>query len=125
MQVNDWITLGAAFIVAVGWFVTGYLNQRKDVSLKRLEYRLKALEASVPIFMAFQKKEDPFSSPDFVKQFEDAHAKILLYGLDDEIRLMNKFVKELMEKSPSFVETYSAFANLVRSRIRRELEIKM
>ncbi|MEQ1777052.1 MAG: hypothetical protein ABL863_00745 [Nitrosomonas sp.] len=44
MEVKDWITLAAAVILAIGWFVTGYLNRVKDVAQKRLEYRLKTLE---------------------------------------------------------------------------------
>jgi len=56
MEVKDWITLAAAFIVAIGWFVTGYLNRVKDVAQKRLEYRLKALETFLPVCVGARLK---------------------------------------------------------------------
>jgi hypothetical protein len=44
---DNWVTIAgfttAGSLVAIGWFVTGHLNRAKEVVLKRLEYRLKAL----------------------------------------------------------------------------------
>ena len=36
METKDWIAIAAALIVAIGWFVTGWLNRVKDVQQKRL-----------------------------------------------------------------------------------------
>lgn len=57
MEVKDimLIILFPALIVAIGWFVTGYLNRIKDVAQKRLDYRLKALESFLPVWFDIQK----------------------------------------------------------------------
>jgi hypothetical protein len=124
MEIKDWITLLSAFIVAMGWFVTGYLSRVKDVAQKRLDYRLEALEAFLPIGMALQKKGDPFKSPEFCKQFEDAQVKFQLYGFEDEAELMSSFTKSLLSKNQKEAENdYGKLASLVRMRIRKELKI--
>ena len=56
MEVKDWITLAAAVILAIGWIVTGYLNKVKEVAQKRVEYRLKTLEALWPAWLSKQKR---------------------------------------------------------------------
>jgi hypothetical protein len=124
MEIKEWITLLAAFIVAMGWFVTGHLNRVKDVAQKRLQYRLETLEAFLPIGMSLQKKEDPFNSPEFCKQFEDAQVKFQLYGFEDEAKLMSSFTKSLLSKNQNEAEGYyRELASLVRARIRNELKI--
>lgn len=124
MEVKDWITIASAFIVAIGWFVTGYLNRVKDVAQKRLEYRLKALEAFLPVWFTIQKKSTPFTEPEFLTQLEDARSKFQLYGFKDEIDLMEQFISAIENQNIQAANT--ALGNLiplVRSRIRKELKI--
>ncbi|MGQ2964868.1 hypothetical protein [Methylophilus sp.] len=124
MEVKDWITIVSALIVAIGWFVTGYLNRVKDVAQKRLEYRLKALEAFLLVWFAIQKNSAPFTQPEFLSQLEDARSKFQLYGFKDEIAVMERLVAAMEKQN---VDAANAMLNtlvpLVRERIRKELKI--
>ena len=95
MEKKDWISIVSAAIVAIGLFVTGYLNRRKDVAQKRLEYRLKALEAFLPVWFAIQKSRGGPFSPEFIALLEEARSRIQLYGLADEIALMESFIRAI------------------------------
>ena len=122
MRIEHWISLGAAAIVAIGWFVTGYLNRRKDVAQKRMEYRLKALESFLPVWFAIQKNSAPFSHPSFLLLLEDARAKIQLYGQNNEIALMEAFIAGLEKHDLGAAnQALSELLSVVRTGIRREL----
>lgn len=124
MEVKDWITIASAFIVAIGWFITGYLNRVKDVAQKRLEYRLKALEAFLPVWFALQENNDALSQPKVMAQLMDARKKFQLYGFKDEIELMEQLILALFNKNFSEVNTaLGKLVKLVPSRIRKELKI--
>ncbi|MFD0912065.1 hypothetical protein [Methylophilus luteus] len=124
MEVKDWITIVSALIVAIGWFVTGYLNRVKDVAQKRLEYRLKALEAFLVVWFAIQKNSAPFTQPEFLTQLEDARSKFQLYGFKDEIEWMEKLVSAMEKQNvPAANEMLRTLVPLVRVRIRNELKI--
>lgn len=124
MEVKDWITIASAFIVAIGWFITGYLNRVKDVAQKRLEYRLKALEAFLPVWFALQENNDALSQPEVMAQLMDARKKFQLYGFKDEIELMEQLILALFNKNFSEVNTaLGKLVKLVPSRIRKELKI--
>ena len=75
MKTENWITIASALIVALGWFVTGYLTRKKDVAQRRLEYRMKALEAFLPVWFTIQRNSAPFSQPGFLALVEDARSK--------------------------------------------------
>ena len=66
MAMGNWISLGAAGIVALGWFVTGWLNRRKDVAQKRLEHRLEALKSFLPVWFLIQQNGASFQQPEFL-----------------------------------------------------------
>jgi hypothetical protein len=124
MEIKDWITLLSAFIVALGWFITGFINRIQSVAQKRLEYRLGALETFLPIGMALQKKVDPFKSSEFCELFELAQVRFQLFGYADEAKLMSDFVQNLHAKDRTAAsKAYVELANLVRIRIRSELKI--
>lgn len=124
MEVNDWITIVSALIVAIGWFVTGYLNRVKDVAQKRLEYRLKALEAFLVVWFAIQKNSAPFTQPEFLSQLEDARSKFQLYGFKDEIAVMERLVAAMEKQNVDAANaTLNTLVPLVRERIRKELKI--
>ncbi|KFF61864.1 MULTISPECIES: hypothetical protein [Pectobacterium] len=124
MEIRDWITITSALIIAVGWFVTGYLNRIKDVAQKRLEYRLKALESFLPVYFSIEKNGAPFTQPDFLTQLENSRSNFQLYGLKDEIELMQYFISAIEEKNlPEANIALNKLVPLVRSRIRKELSI--
>lgn len=122
MEAKEWIMIASAFIVATGWFVTGYLNRRKDVAQKRLEYRLETLEAFLPVWFSIQKNSAPFTDPSFIVKLENVRSKFQLYGLNDEIEQMEKFIKSIEQKNLSNANiALEKLIPLVRLRIRKEL----
>ncbi len=124
MEINHWISIASASIVATGWFVTGYLNRSKDVAQKRLDYRLTALEAFLPVWFTIQKHSAPFADPRFLDRLEDARSKFQLYGLQDEIGTMEQFVSAIEQGDlPGANAVLGKLVPLVRSRIRKELKI--
>jgi hypothetical protein len=124
MEIKDWITIASAFIVAIGWYITGYLNRVKDVAQKRLEYRLKTLEAFLPVWFAILKDGAALSQPEVFAQLEDARSKFHLYGFKDEIELMEQLFSALYNKNlVEFNTILGKLVSLVRSRIREELKI--
>ena len=124
MEIRDWITITSALIIAVGWFVTGYLNRIKDVAQKRLEYRLKALESFLPVYFSIEKNGAPFTQPDFLTQLENSRSNFQLYGFKDEIELMQYFISAIEEKNlPEANIALNKLVPLVRGRIRKELSI--
>ena len=124
MTTENWILLVSASIVAIGWFVTGYLNRAKDVAQRRLELRLKALESFLPVWFAIQRNEAPFADPGFLPQLEDARTKFQLYGLADEIELMEGFIRAVENQNVQNAnKALRDLVPLVRARIRKELAI--
>lgn len=125
MELEDWITLVSALIIAIGWFVTGYLGRKNDVALKRLEFRLKALESFLPVWFAIEKNSAPFSDPEFLPLLEETRSKIQLYGHDDEIASVEKFIHEIESQNLAGANAaLNQVISLIRRRIREELAIK-
>lgn len=125
MEINHWISISSALIVAAGWFVTGALNRSKDVAQKRLDYRLATLEAFLPVWFTIQKCGEPFASdPNFLEKLENTRSKFQLYGLQDEIDTMEQFILAIEKQNLSGANTaLEKLVPLVRSRIRKELKL--
>ena len=124
MKTENWITIASALIVALGWFVTGYLSRKKDVAQRRLEYRLKALEAFLPVWFAIEKNSAPFSQPGFLALLEDSRSKFQLYGYKDEIERMEQFVHSVESRDLAGANVaLKELVHLTRERIREELDI--
>lgn len=127
MTTDNWISLGSALLagslVAIGWFINGLLQRRRDVTQRRLEFRLSALKSFLPVWFAIQKSGGtPFTQPGFLQQLEDARSKFQLYGLEDEIQHMESFIDAV--QSSNLVAANNALNQLlplVRRRIRSEL----
>ena len=124
MEPKDWIGIAAAFIVAIGWFVTGWLNRVKDVQQKRLEYRLRALKSFLAVWYIINGNSAPFSDPNFLPKLETCRTNFHLYGLPDEIERFERFIKAIEDRDlPSANQLLNALLPLVRDRIRSELQI--
>ncbi|WP_350239005.1 hypothetical protein U1R68_08885 [Pectobacterium colocasium] len=125
MEIRDWITITSALIIAIGWFVTGYLNRVKDVAQKRLDYRLKMLESFLPVYFYIERDGAPFMQPDFITKLENSRSNFQLYGLKDEIELIEKFIAAINEKDLEEAnKSLNKLVPFVRYRIRKELGIK-
>jgi hypothetical protein len=122
---DNWVTIAgfttAGSLVAIGWFVTGHLNRAKEVVLKRLEYRLKALHDCLPILFATGA---PFSQPGFAQQLADVRSKFQLYGFADEIDGMERFIAACEQRDlQGSNNALNDLKPLVRKSIRRELNL--
>lgn len=113
MEVSNWISILAALIVATGWFVTGYLNRRKDVAQKRLEYRLKMLDSFWEIAHILHK--DQTIDNELASKLEKLQISFNVYGNAKEIELMNTFIKT------GHREDFSKLAGVIRDSLRLEL----
>ena len=122
---TNWISIISAFIVALGWFVNGDLNRRKDVALKRLEHRLEALKSFLPVWFSIQEGGAPFLQPDFLQHLKTARTNFQLYGCEDEIQSMENFITAC-ERQDLQAANAAIFqlVPMVRARIRKELGIK-
>jgi len=124
MTTDNWIMLFSALIVAVGWFVTGYLNRLQDISQKRMEYRLKALKSFLRVWFAIQRNPAPFNQPDFLPKLERARSNFQLYGYPDEIRAMEEFIGAIEQQNLEGANAALArLVPLVRERIREQLRL--
>lgn len=129
LEPKDWIALwaalGGASIVAVGWFVTGWLNRRKDVAQKRMELRLQALESFLPVWFTIQSNSAPFTDPGFLALLERSRSQFQLYGSNDEVDIFEKFIKAIETRDLAGANAALArLVPLVRNRIRQELELE-
>jgi hypothetical protein len=125
VNTDNWVTIAgfttAGSLVAIGWFVTGYLNRSKDVALKRMEYRLAALQSCLPILFATGA---PFAQPGFAEQLADVRSKLQLYGFNDEIDGMERFISAVERCDLQGANNaLNDLKPLVRTHIRRELNL--
>lgn len=127
MTTDNWISIVSALLagglVAIGWYVNGIIQRRKDVAQRRLEFRLGALESFLPVWFAIQKSGGaPFNQSDFLQQLEDARGKFQLYGLEDEIQHMESFIDAVQNSNLAAANSaLNQLVPLVRQRIRSEL----
>jgi len=125
MNITTFIPILSALIIAIGWYVTAYLNWQKDVAAKRLKYRLEALKSFLPVWFEIQKNRSPFQNPNFLSLLETARSNIQLYGLPDEIENMESFISSVKaEELKQANDHLSVFVPMIRTRIRKELGIE-
>lgn len=129
MTLDNWISVASALLagslVAGGWFASGIFQRRKDVAQRRLDFRLTALESFLPVWFEIQKSGGaPFTQSGFLQQIENARSKFQLYGKEDEIALMERFIGAVQASNLTCANAaLNALVPLVRTRIRSELGI--
>ena len=122
MSTDNWIMVISAVIVAVGWFVTGYLNRLQYISQIRIEYRLEALKSFLPVWFSIQNNNAPFTQPDFLPKLETGRSNFQLYGFQDEIDLMENFIRAVEQNNLKGANSALAeLVPLVRQRIRKQI----
>jgi DNA-binding GntR family transcriptional regulator len=120
MNIHDWITIFAAAIVVVGWFVNSALNRRHEIAKKRMEYRLDALHSFVPVFFAM--KENRVSDDGFVERLTTARTKFQLYCHKDEIDTFERLAAAIEARdAKAYTDALRDLARLVRDGVRGEL----
>lgn len=128
MVISDGIAITSALIVTVGWFVTNHLMRKSEVAKERRSYRLDMLHSFYPIIFFIQKKDYKISpgkeAEELKKLLAEARPKFLLYGYNDEIDAYEKLVESfLTEDNEAKVDCLNKVADIVRKRIRSELNL--
>lgn len=125
LKFRDIIPLISVSVVVLGWFINNILNRNHEISKKRLDFRLSALESFLPVWFSMQKSLKPFEDdPDLLNKIENARSQIQLYGKEDEIEGMEKFIAALESNDiENGVKRLHEFVLLVKNRIRVELKL--
>lgn len=124
--IKDYQALIGAAIVAIGWLVTGYLNRINNIALKRLDYRIKALESFFPIYNDIIEKKAVIIDDNFKEKHNQLVNNFMLYGYNDEIGLLDKFsftINETPNEIENVKDAFKGLSSLVMDRARKELRI--
>jgi hypothetical protein len=84
-------TIGA-LIVAIGWWVTGTMNRANNIALKRLDYRIKALESFLPVWSEIEKDDNALEKPEVKAKLAGARTSFQLYGTKGDIDVLEALV---------------------------------
>jgi hypothetical protein len=125
---KDYIPIIAAIlgglIVALGWFRTAHLNRANNIHLKRLDYRIKALESFLPVWREIEKDGLAFSKPDVIDKLSAARESFHLYGTQTDIDLIEALVKAVENKDLSAAnKALPPLVALIKQGVRGELRI--
>ncbi|MCC4237931.1 hypothetical protein LL266_15655 [Vibrio anguillarum] len=117
-DLNSIVPAISLLMVITGWFVNSMLNRRHEISKRRTELRLKALESFVEISKKLNFKQSEFCADEML----DVQIKILMYGYPDEIKLINSLVASFNENEMDVASNQlNELTKLVRVRLRKEI----
>jgi hypothetical protein len=127
--VKEYIPIIAAIfgglVVARGWYKTGRLNRENNIHLKRLDFRIKALESFLPVWREIQKDGGALSQPDVIEKLATARESFHLYGAQNDIDLIEKLVSAIEGKDLKAAnEALPPLVNLIKQGVRGELRIE-
>ncbi len=124
METKDWITIVAAILVIIGWFVNSSLNRRHEIAKKRMEYRLKSLSSFIPIFFALVD-EDRKNKSGLQEELSESWTSFQLYGTKDEIECFERLRKAIEKRDEiEYSKALGDLIRLVREGIRDELGLE-
>jgi hypothetical protein len=123
MSIHDWITILAASIVVIGWFVNSSLNRRHEIAKKRMEHRLDALQSFLPVF--FSIKEERTDEPEFAARLAETRTKFQLYCHRNEIDSFESLITAIETRNhEAYEDALRDLPRLVREGIRSELGLR-
>jgi len=134
MEIKDWITIGSASLLVVGWFFNSHLNRRHEIFKKRLELRLRMYEACLRPAEAFEKivqgkvitDDLKASTAAFVDDLQKCHVNVLLYGTEEEIESINRVVSFAQSnRHLELKNAMAAFIVSIRSTLRSDLKLSV
>lgn len=125
---NEYLPIIAALlgglIVSLGWYRTGQLNRENNVHLKRLDYRIKALESFLPVWREIQKDGNAFARPDTIEKLASARESFHLYGTQDDIDLIENLVCAIEADDLNAAnKALPPLVELIKQGVRAELRI--
>ena len=109
----------AAFIVAVGWFVTGDLNRKHDIATRRADHRISTLKNYVAFYIEAEKTKS-------LAGFNEIQVGFYLYGYTKEIELVRK-IADIVTNEPANPEWLALMRELnilCRNNLREELGLE-
>jgi len=125
---NEYMPLIAAIlgglIVALGWYQTGKLNRANNIDLKRLDFRIKALESFLPVWHEIEKDGAALEKPDVIEKLATARQSFHLYGTQGDIDLIETLVKAIESKNLQAANAaLPPLVNLIKQGVRVELRV--
>ncbi len=125
MEVRDWVTLGSALIIVLGWFVNSWLNRKHEIAKKKLEYRLNALQSFMPLASLLVSNNPDHTDVGSFDKLWGAYINIQLYGTEKEVVLMNQLYESIKDKDLQKMKVvYPQLYDCIRANLRKELGIK-
>lgn len=121
MEISHWISTVAALIVAFGWLVTGYLNRINNIALKRLDYRIKALESFSLISNDIKTKKE--LDDEFIAKHTQVVNNFKLYAYENEKIQLDKLTSTLKGEidQNKVTKALRESEELIHDSIRKEL----
>lgn len=111
-------------IVVIGWFRTARLNRDNNIHLKRLDYRIKALESFLPVWREIQKDGAALNRPDVIEKLGLARESFQLYGTQADINLIEELVNAVEAKDLARAnKALAPLVALIKNGVRDELRI--
>ena len=125
METKDWITIIGIAIVAIGWFINADLNRKNEIAKKRLDHRLPTLNSFLELVEFIRKNNQKPDDAEFIRLTSKVGLDFQLYGQSDEIELYDIFLKACAGQNiQKALEALNTLAPLVKTRIRKELNIR-
>lgn len=131
MEIRDWIMISSAAIVIAGWYAASWRARKNEIAKERRTLRLEMLHSYYPIVHFINDinlKDGKISSGTDLEKLREligtARTKFLLYGYNDEIQAYEDLVAAFLSKDGTRkIECVNLVADIVRLRIRKELEL--
>ena len=130
MEIDNTINLTiiiSSVIAILGWIVNNILKRRDEIAKKRLEYRLETLLSFMPIYKTFRDARDAGTSLNMDKELTEkiniAGVKFQLYGYQDEINLLQKFLDSINTGDQQALIILNELIELSKGRLRKELKL--
>ena len=105
-------------LVVAGWFLAHWLTARRELTSKRREARLKAVEAA---YMRIATSSNRPISPDIAEKLETFVSEIQLYGTPHQLELMGALVESFKRGE---AVSYDEILVSLRDTIRKELRLE-
>ena len=124
MAVKEYVMIGSALIVVIGWFVNSHFNRKHEIAKRKLEYRLDALKSYLPVAFDLTSAAPLSDETDFFNKLKTANTNFQLYGTEEEIKLMDNFVYAYQKKDhEGMKKAHLSLYDCVRKQLRNELDI--
>jgi hypothetical protein len=113
-------------LIAISWFVTGYLNNQQSVLQKKRDLKVRMLTDA---FFKLQNlnnreaSESPVNAYIYYKYSENALAEIQLIGNRELVEAAKEFVDAMRKGDSFYIEPYNNLLIELRNELRTELDV--